>query len=339
MRPIFQPRLVNGPFADPALYVDLLFERRALLFDLGDIGSLPPRKLLRISHVFVTHTHMDHFVGFDRLLRVCLGRNRPLALFGPPGFVDQVQHRLASYTWNLVENYNADLAIAAFEVSLDGSRMSRADFNSRDRFARRDGGTTALEEGLLLKEPAFRVRCAVLDHQIPCLGFALQEATHVNVWCNRLAELGLAPGAWLRGAKHAIMTGAPDDTMITARWPLQGAMHEQSVPLGTLRRAALQCVPGEKLAYVSDVAAHAENERRIVQLAAGADILFIEATFLEQDALEARRKSHLTAHDAGRIARAAGARELMPFHFSPRYTGLEPALSAEARAAFRGDGP
>ena len=91
MRPTFQPCLVNGPFADPALFVDVLFERRALLFDLGDISALPPRKILRTSHVFVTHTHMDHFVGFDRLLRICLGRVRPLTLFGPAGFVEHVQ--------------------------------------------------------------------------------------------------------------------------------------------------------------------------------------------------------------------------------------------------------
>ena len=205
MRPIFQPCLVNGPFADPALFVDVLFERRALLFDLGDITALPPRKILRTSHVFVTHTHMDHFVGFDRLLRICLGRARPLTLFGPAGFIEQVHHRLASYTWNLVENYSVDLAVTACEVSADGSRMSRATFNSRERFLRRDGAAGELHDGLLLDEPALQVRCAVLDHGIPCLGFALQEAMHVNVWPNRLAELGLVPGAWLRDAKRAII--------------------------------------------------------------------------------------------------------------------------------------
>jgi ribonuclease Z len=336
MRPIFQPHLVNGPFADPALFVDVLFERRALLFDLGDIAALPPRKILRTSHVFVTHTHMDHFVGFDRLLRICLGRARPLTLFGPANFIEHVHHRLASYTWNLVENYSVDLTITACEVSADGSRMNCAAFNSRERFRRRDGDAGELHEGLLLDEPALQVRCAVLDHGVPCLGFALQEAMHVNVWPNRLAELGLVPGAWLRDAKRAIVADAPDSTPVTARWREGAKMHEERLALGLLRQAAVHCVPGQKIAYVSDVACHAGNLQRITRLAADADLLFIEATFLERDADEARRKCHLTARQAGSIARDSGAREIVPFHFSPRYADCEAVLVSEARAAFRG---
>jgi len=95
MRPMLMPQLVNPAFGDPGLYVDFRNEKRALLFDIGDIGSLAPRKLLRLSHVFVSHTHMDHFMGFDALLRVSLGRDVAVRLFGPPGFVDQVAHKLA----------------------------------------------------------------------------------------------------------------------------------------------------------------------------------------------------------------------------------------------------
>jgi ribonuclease Z len=336
MRPIFQPCLVNGPFADPALFVDVLFERRALLFDLGDITTLAPRKILRTSHVFVTHTHMDHFVGFDRLLRICLGRARPLTLFGPAGFIDQVNHRLASFTWNLVENYSVDLIVTACEVSADGSRISRAQFNSRERFLRRDGDASELQDGLLLDEPALQVRCAVLDHGIPCLGFALQESMHVNVWPNRLEQLGLAPGAWLRDAKRAIIDDAPDVTPVTARWREGATMHEKQLSLGQLRQAAMQCVPGQKIAYVSDVAGHVSNFERISRFAADADLLFIEATFLERDADEAERKNHLTARQAGSIARECGAREISLFHFSPRYADCEAALVSEARTAFQG---
>lgn len=65
MRPSFFPRLINGPFDDPGLFIPFLIEKRAIIFDLGEIYSLPVKDILKISHVFITHTHMDHFVGFD----------------------------------------------------------------------------------------------------------------------------------------------------------------------------------------------------------------------------------------------------------------------------------
>ena len=43
MHQLFHPGLVDGSFGDPELYVDFLDERRALLFDLGDVSALPPR--------------------------------------------------------------------------------------------------------------------------------------------------------------------------------------------------------------------------------------------------------------------------------------------------------
>src|SRR5258706_4211023 len=135
MRTLLEPHLVNDTFGDPGLYVDFRDEHRALLFDLGDIGSLPPRKLMRLSHVFVTHAHMDHFAGFDHLLRVVLGRKPHLAIFGGPKFLSQVEHQLHAYTWNVVHRYEVPLDIDVYEIGPDG-RGLRARFSSRTAFER-----------------------------------------------------------------------------------------------------------------------------------------------------------------------------------------------------------
>src|SRR5258707_1061241 len=117
MRPFLHPNLVNGRTGDPALYIETLFEKQTILFDLGDISNLPPKKIHRLDHVFVSHTHIDHFIGFDRLLRVLAGREKKLNLYGPPDFVDQVQHKLHAYRWNLVDGYVKDLVLSVSEVA------------------------------------------------------------------------------------------------------------------------------------------------------------------------------------------------------------------------------
>lgn len=85
---------MNGVFGDPGVDIDLKFESRAVLFDIGDISRLPTRKVLRISDVFVSHTHMDHFAGFELLVRVRIrGAHAPERLEEPPGRA-RVAHRV-----------------------------------------------------------------------------------------------------------------------------------------------------------------------------------------------------------------------------------------------------
>jgi ribonuclease Z len=334
VRPIFRPELVNGPFEDPALYVDFAFERRALLFDLGELSRLPPRKVLRLTDVFVSHTHMDHFVGFDHVLRICLGRDLHLRLYGAPGFADRVGHKLGAYTWNLVEGYENDFVIHVTELHPD-DRVRRARFSCRQRFAREDEAEGVASGGLLLAERGLRVRARLLDHKVPCLGFRLEEGRHVNVWKNRLDERGLATGPWLRHLKEAVLDGAADDTPMPVAYA-PGRTGPAYRPLGELRREVLHVVPGEVIAYVVDAVDHPENAARIQALARDADYFYCEASFLEEDADHAARKYHLTARQAGRLAREAGVKRLVPFHFSPKYEGEADRLYGEAASAFGG---
>lgn len=327
---------MNGVWGDPGVCIDLKFQRRALLFDIGDVQSLSTRVLLRVSDVFVSHTHMDHFAGFDHLLRVCLGRDTGVRMYGPQNFISQIEHKLAAYTWNLVQNYSVDFVIDAHELRSDGT-LARARFRSREQFRREPLPDTLAHDGLLLEDEQFRVRALGLEHHdITSLAFRFEESTHINVWKNRLEARGLPTGPWLTELKRLARTGAPDDTPMRVRWRTRDGSREQTFPLGELKQDVLEFVPGQTVCYVTDVSGDPHNAARIVEFVANADLLFIEAVFLEADAEMAASKAHLTAAQAGTIARLASVRETEPFHFSARYRGHEAEQRAEFTRALAG---
>lgn len=321
---LVQPRLINDPFSDPGLFLDFRYGRRALLFDLGELTPLASREIMRVSHVFVSHTHMDHFTGFDRILRLCLHREGPLHLVGPPGFIAQVEARLASYTWNLLGPDSPDFRLVVSEF--EGNRTaSTTILQERTKFAPQPTEIDHLPAGLVLDEPDFSVRAVTLDHGMPCLAFAFQERLRVNVIRGALDERGWPVGPWLNAAKSAVRAGLPEYTTIALP-------NGSRIPLRELKRDILRAGPGQKVVYVTDAAFTPENAAAIIDLARDADQLFIEAVFLDEDASLAATRMHLTARQAAELALAAGARHVTPFHHSPRYLERPNALAEELDA-------
>ena len=335
MRPDILPQLVNGPEGDPAVYANFKYERRAILFDMGDLHVMSARSLLKVTHVFVSHAHVDHFIGFDQVLRLHLGREKTLTLYGPPGLADHVEAKLRGYSWNLVENYPNDFRLSVFEVG-EGSPQAAA-FSCRERFSR--SGLPPLrplsEDPVILDEPGLQVRSTLLEHDIPCLAYALEEKQHINVDKVRLEAMGLRIGPWVRVMKEAVMNDEPEETRIVvlARGK-NGDAGKKEMSLGELRESLLRVVRGQKIAYVTDAAFTDGNVDRIVGLTRGADVLFCEAAFSEQDRSRADERRHLTARQAGLLARKARARRLVLFHFSPKYHGRLEELYEEASRAF-----
>lgn len=92
---------------------------------------------------------------------------------------------------------------------------------------------------------------------------------------------------------------------------------------------------GQKVCYITDAVWNDENIERMIELARGSEILFIEAPFLHEDAATAAKKYHMTAHQAGTLASMAGVKRFIIFHFSPKYKGKTDALQREAANAFQ----
>jgi ribonuclease Z len=89
---------------------------------------------------------------------------------------------------------------------------------------------------------------------------------------------------------------------------------------------------GQRFAFVMDT----RLCDAVYELADGADMLVIEATFLNDDADLATRYGHLTAAQAARVAQECGVRRLVLTHFSQRYPDLGRHRD-EAAAVFGGD--
>jgi len=329
MRPRFHPRLINGPFEDPGLYIPFLFENRAIIFDLGDTLPLSARELLKISHAFITHTHVDHFIGFDRVLRISLGREKNLHLFGPPGFFKNVEGKLAAYSWNLVKNYPYRLGLQLTEVHRD--YLLTREYLCQNEFIPTHKAVRRPFKNVIYEEPAFKISVAILDHSIPCLGLAIKERFHVNINKDRLTALGLETGPWLTGFKQALYDGRDSESEFEVK---AGSNQTQRFRLGELADQVAMITPGQKIAYIADVAYSSKNQEKIISLAKDADHLFIEAAFLEVHNDIAAEKHHLTARQAGTLAARAGAKQFTVFHFSPRYADQEHLLQEEAGEAY-----
>ncbi|MDJ0986308.1 MAG: MBL fold metallo-hydrolase [Desulfobacterales bacterium] len=329
MHPRFHPRLINGPFDDPGLFIPFLFESQAILFDLGDNQVLTSRDILKISHVFVSHTHMDHFIGFDRILRLALGREKNLHLFGPRQFLSNVEGKLAAYSWNLVANYPYRLKLRLTEIHHD-YQLSRT-YLCQNEFIPTDEAERKPFTNILVEAPAFKVSAAILDHDIPCLGFAIKERFHVNINKDALNELDLQTGPWLTDFKQALYAGADPASEIEV---ITGSDMIRHFTLGELADHIAMVTPGQKISYIADVAYTPANADKIISLAQDSDHLFIEAAFLDAQQDLAAEKHHLTARQAGELAACCGARQFTIFHFSPRYLGQEDLLYQEAEAAY-----
>ncbi len=320
MKTSLLPRLVNGQTGDPALFVDLLREKRALLFDCGTLTSLSASEVMRVSDVFITHAHIDHFIGFDHLLRLQLGRGKRVRLYGPPGITACVRGRLAGYTWNLVKRQRLVFEVREF----DGHRSSLTQFPCRERF--RQGETRLLSPSdIIWQDELVTVCCAALDHRTTSLAFSVVERNFLNVNPVKLESCGLRPGPWLNELKS---------------WARRGREPARKILVGGKPRSASELADllietrGRKLAYVADALGSDENSKKITSLSSDADVLFCEGAFLHQDLPRAQETFHLTARQAGELARRAGARRLIPFHFSPKYEGRFAELEDEACTAF-----
>lgn len=310
--------MIGGVFGDPLLHVRLRNQKRSFLFDLGASSRLPARIAHQVEAVFLSHTHLDHIAGFIWFLRSRLGPFGPCRIFGPAGTIERLEHFQNAITWDRIDDTGPLFVVTEIhegelaQVQMQPGRKSMV------------LGSQPMENNTILTDDNFRIRVAICDHNIPSIAYSLEFLQGISIRKDRLRLLNLPPGPWLGKLKRCI---AAKTASVLIDLP-DGSRR----PVGELAEELAIITPGRKLVYMADMADTAENRRKAVRLARNAHTLFCEAAFTRADTDRAVATQHLTTIAAAQIACTAGARQLVPFHFSKRYERKPHLLYEEIRS-------
>jgi len=170
---------------------------------------------------------------------------------------------------------------------------------------------------LLLDDGDISVRCTPLTHRVPAYAYRVDQKPRPGRFhVEKARALGIPPGPIYAELKAGRSVSLDDGRIING-----------ASLCGPER-------PGCSLVYCTDTV----FSEAAVELATGADLLIHESTFAHAEAEMAVARQHSTSTMAAQTALAAGVKQLMLTHLSPRYMPGNPVtpddLLAEARAIF-----
>ena len=284
--------------------------------DCGDLSRLSLSELHAVDTVFLSHGHIDHWIGLDQLLRSHLFQPGQLRILGPTGLHGMLAGRLQGYAWNLVSQ--SPFSVSGYE--LRGELWWRVDYPCADRF--QPQGVPRSEA--LPELEGWKLSWVELDHGVPCLGYRLQSPRQFRFHPAAAQAQGLSPGPWVEQLKRSRMAGEGE------AWIQVGETRVRSRSLWDL----LCEIPANSLAYITDTRLDPATRGRIVSRFGATEQLWCEAAFLERQRPLAESKLHATAREAAELARELPAEQLHLFHLSRRTQGIAEEHLREARAIF-----
>jgi ribonuclease Z len=259
-------------------------EDQIFLVDCGEGTQMQMAKYKirrsKINHVFISHLHGDHYFGLIGLLTSMglLGRTQDIHIYAPAALDDIIGLQLKV----------ADIYLP---YPLHFHPLT--------------------EEGILIREAKFEVKCFPVYHRIECWGFLFREVKPFRRVNPEKARQYEVPSSFFDRLKWGESYLTRDGRLVENGWVTEPAN------------------PPKSYAYAADTL----FDERIAEHVRGVDLLYHETTYLKDLEVQAGQRFHSTTTQAAAIARTAGVRRLLIGHFSSKYEKLH-AFEQEAREVF-----
>ena len=315
-------RLVNGSTGDPVLYLDYPGGDNAILFDGGENHALTTKQLGDLEAVFVSHHHVDHFIGLDRIVRANIDRDKTLHLFGPEHTIQKVYDRIRAYEYPFFPFQKIVIEV----TELLAGRTRTALLECTKKFPPPEVREQAWGGPVCYGNESITVEAVAVDHTVPCWAYALVEKTGLHPDPAKLAAGALRPGEWVGEVLRRLRAGEPGVSTLE----IQGG----AFTLDALAERYFAESAGARVAFVTDTFWSESLRPELVKLAKGAWRLYCDSFYDRKEARGAAKHKHMMAHQSAELAKLAKVDQLVLMHFATRYEGKYETLVDEARAVF-----
>ncbi|HJV64587.1 MAG TPA: MBL fold metallo-hydrolase [Geomonas sp.] len=321
-----EPTFFAGLFDDPLLLVRMRPLGRAILFDCGKVHHLAKRVYTSIDAIFISHAHMDHFMGMDSVIRHSHASPRTIDVYGPPGLSARLANKFASYEWNLADTFWGNFRVG--EICDD--EITSTLFSGPDAFSPRPEGA---RRGEIYENHYLTVRSVACEHRIPVLSYRIDEGAAFVVDDERMVAQGVAKGEWLKELERLFHTGTLEGASISYPARSGDSIEERYTPnAAALYRRIRKEEKAASIGYVTDIGFSDENFEKLAALHEGVTLLVCECAFLASEQRKAHLSRHLCTTDLNILLERLRPRYVLPMHLSkvyqrdsaPLYEEIEP---------------
>ncbi len=234
----------------------------------------------KISHVFISHLHGDHYYGLVGLINTfgLLSHRQELHVYGPEPLQQVIELQLKVAETNL-----------PYPLHFHALK----------------------ENATLVDNEKIRIKCFRTNHRILCFGFSFEEKEGKRKLLIEKVRKFNIPQSFYSSLQQGL-------DYMTSRGEV---IKNEDVTTSPQR--------GKKYAFCADT----RYDESLIEHIYGFDMIYHEATYLDNMRDKAAERFHCTTKEAATLARKAMVNKLLIGHFSSKYSTLD-AFLLEARSVF-----
>lgn len=302
---MFLPELKSKYTEDVSILLQLDNHPHNYIIDCGEASKYSVKEFQDTKAIFISHTHFDHFINFDQVIRHQIGLGGQVVVCGPEGIAQNVAAKLKGYTWNLIDEKSTSYQI----IEILPDNLTNVYELSPPNWELKQVNQSTPSE-VVFSNDRFEVKATILDHKTPSVAYLFNENDSIQM---NMHASPFQAGNWIQELKKAYKNNSGQKAI-----EIDGKSH-----LAQDLFYLLKIKKGDSFGAILDHAATPENHNKIKHLFQGCNRAFIECFYKSEEQGLAHKNAHSFVSASAKIMKESGIISPTPIHFSKKYSYTE----------------